>query len=284
MRYCALLPTAIVAFGCVSAPTPLAPSLGGSVGFPHHGVQTNAIELPVRGKGFVRYRPESDKYWGLPRLVRAIQDAAAHVEREFPGGAPVVVGDLSARHGGKIPKHHSHRSGRDIDLLYYVTTPSGVPVQNPGFYSILGDGLAEIGKGEFVRIDIPRQWAFFKHLLQNEEIGVQFLFVSQDVEALLIDYALSRNEPLDLVYRAQTVLLQPRDSSPHADHVHVRIACAPEEWAMGCSGGGPYWDWLPGLPEAGPVEPHVLEAIALEDSPFEAPLAESGAPSADGGA
>ena len=40
----------------------------------------------------------------------------------------LTVGDLSARHGGKISSHSSHRSGRDADLLLYMTTLEGAPV------------------------------------------------------------------------------------------------------------------------------------------------------------
>jgi penicillin-insensitive murein endopeptidase len=151
--------------------------------------------------------------------------AAASVSHDFPEGKPLVVGDFSARYGGKIPGHNSHRTGRDVDLLYFVTTPSGTPVQSPGFVSFENDGLAKVFEtGTFVRFDVARNWALVKHLLGNPEVGVQFLFVSRNVEALLIDYALSRQEPLDLVYRAQTVLLEPKDSTPHDDHFHLRIA------------------------------------------------------------
>lgn len=254
---------------CMSTPTPLAPGQRGSVGVPHLGVQTEALELPVEGEGFVRFRPWSKNYWGVPRLVRLIQDAAAHVARVMPGGAPLVVGDLSARYGGKIPGHNSHRTGRDVDLLFYVTTPAGAAMRSPGFVRHGGDSLAPVREtGEFVRLDVPRQWELVKYMLTRPDVGVQFMFVSRDVEALLIDYALARGEPMELIYRAQTVLLEPKDSLPHDDHVHLRIACTPEETASGCSGGGPYWPWLPEPLPAPPLDAEFFAAVASED-PFE---------------
>jgi penicillin-insensitive murein endopeptidase len=102
------------------------------------------------------------------------------------------------------------------------------------------------------------------------------MFVSRQIESLLIDYALSRQEPLELVYQAQTVLLEPKDSMPHDDHIHLRIACAPDEGVSGCSGGGPYWQWLPPATASLPLEPSILAAIAAEDPPSYAPLADSG--------
>ena len=74
---------------------------------------------------------------------------------------------------------------------------------------------------------------------------MQFMFVYRDIEALLIEHARALGEPDDLIWHAETVMLQPSDSLPHDDHVHLRIACTPEEAVAGCSGGGPRWEWLP---------------------------------------
>jgi penicillin-insensitive murein endopeptidase len=264
--------------GCFSAPTPLAPGLAGSVGMPNHGVQTGAVELPAQGKGYQRYRPKGANHWGRPRLVSALQRIAAEMEDELPGST-LVIGDLGAKSGGKIPGHASHRSGRDVDLLFYTSTPAGAPLPSPGFVRHDADGLAVVPEtGDYVRIDIERQWLVVKKLLADPEIGVQFLFISRPLEALLIDYAKARGESLELVYRAQTVMLQPGDSLPHDDHLHVRIACSPEEIQAGCSGGGPYWEWLPPFPQGQELDEALLEAIASDDplDPLEpSPLASS---------
>jgi penicillin-insensitive murein endopeptidase len=259
---------ALTLSGCFGTPTPLAPAVTGSVGMPHSGVQTAPVELPVRGEGFVRFRPRSSNYWGNPRLTQAIVDVSARVAAKLPGGAPLVVGDLSARRGGKIPGHRSHRTGRDVDFLFYTTTPSGAAVRSPGFIPFDADGLARLhgdNVSSYVRLDVERQWLLVKELLTHPEIGVQFIFVSRDIEALLIDYALAKGENLSLVWQAETVLLQPGDSAPHDDHIHVRIACSPEEAVMGCEGGGPLWEWLPATLSAGPLGPDDLERIAAED-------------------
>jgi penicillin-insensitive murein endopeptidase len=198
--------------------------------------------------------------------VEAIRSAAKHVALTAPGGAELVVGDLSAKNGGKIPGHNSHRSGRDVDLLYYVTTPLGVPIPSPGFVRIASDGLGRVPEtGEYVRFDVPRQWELIKGLLTNPSVGIQFMFMSRDLEALLVDYALARGEPFELVHRVQTVLLEPTDSLPHDDHLHLRIACAPEEGVTGCTGGGPYWQWLPEPPSALPLDPEALSEIVADD-------------------
>jgi penicillin-insensitive murein endopeptidase len=269
---------------CVGVPSPLAPSLEGSVGAPHFGAQTLAVELPVAGAGFERFRARGHNHWGLPRLVRLISEAAEQVQKRAEGGAPLVVGDLSARRGGKIPGHNSHRSGRDVDLLLFVTTPAGAPRPSPGFVPIDGDGLGyDEESAEFVRLDVERQWLLVKYLVSSPEGGVQFLFLSQKLEALLIDYAISRGESLQIVHRAQTVLLQPTDSTAHDDHMHVRIACAPSEAISGCRGGGPFWEWFPEAPATGELDAAELSKIAEED-PLEGASAQNSSSDAPGGA
>lgn len=279
-----LAPSALSALalsGCLGTPTPLAPGLHGSVGVPHHGVQTESVELPVRGPGFVRFRPMGLNYSGNPRLVTALQAAAATVARALPDGAPLGIGDLSARHGGRIAGHNSHRTGRDVDLLWYVTTPSGAPVPSPGFIRMSSDGLAEIYETkQYLRLDVPREWLLVKTLLLSRDISVQFMFVSHDVEALLIEYARAKGEPLDLVWHAETVMIEPSDSAPHDDHLHLRIACSPEEAVNGCEGGGPYWEWLPAEPVLGPLDARTLTEIANDD-PLETPPESTAAATTD---
>jgi penicillin-insensitive murein DD-endopeptidase len=251
--------------GCIGTPTPLHPHLQGSIGFPHSGVQTNSIELPVSGPGFLRYRPVERVYWGQPRLVHAIATTARQVKTRFAGGPPIVLGDISARGGGNIPRHNSHRTGRDIDILWSVMTPEGQPVRSPGFIKVGPDGLAiDPSNARYYRLDLERQWQVVRALLESEAL-VQWLFCATWIEAMLIEYARALGEPDDLIWRAQTVLLQPADSLPHDDHLHLRVACSPEQAVTGCLGGGPHWEWLPPLPTLGEISVDELaELVASE--------------------
>jgi penicillin-insensitive murein endopeptidase len=250
--------------GCVGTPTPLAPAIRGSIGVPHQGVITNAAPLKQKGEGYELLRNNGVR-WGNPRLVQAIEGAAAVVARARPGGALLIVGDLSPRWGGSASGHRSHRTGRDADLLFFVTTPSGQSIPSPGFVRFQADGLAEVeadGKKTFVRIDVPREWQLVKALVTSQEANVQWLFCAHWLEAMIIEYARARGEDDELIWRAESVLLQPGDSSAHDDHLHLRIACTPEESVAGCMGGGPYWPWLPQLPElAAPPDNELLASL-----------------------
>ena len=70
-----------------------------------------------------------------------------------------------------------------------------------------------------------------------------------------------------------------RPGTYNDDHVHMRIACAPEEAAAGCSGGGPRWQWLPPYTPARPLEAQDFLDIARQD-----PLDVAGADVASQGA
>jgi penicillin-insensitive murein endopeptidase len=264
-----LLVVAYAATGCISAPSPLTPGYAGAVGAPGSGVQTDGVELPHSGPGFVRFRPQGVNHFGRPRLVAALTRIAAELAAESRDAPPLVIGDLSARYGGKIDGHQSHRTGRDVDILFHFVTPAGARVTAPGFVHVGDDGLARVhDTGDVLRFDVEQQWRLVRALVDAPEIGVQFMFVSRTIEALLVEYALARGEPLERVLRAQSVMLEPGDSMSHDDHVHLRIACSREEMAQGCIGGGPYWEWLPPLPSATPFdERELLAALAAEGAP-----------------
>ncbi len=250
----------VAATGCIGAPNPLAPHLRGSVGVPHHGVVTDAVAMPKKGDGYVLFRDDGVR-WGSQRLIDILLRAAAKVSAERPGGSPLVVGDLSERFGGETTRHRSHRTGRDVDLLFYVTTPRGVPVRSPGFVPFESDGLGVSGSKKVYRFDVERNWALVRSFLVDED--VQWVFVSRPIEALLTEYALALGEPVDILWRAETVMRQPGDSAPHDDHFHVRLACSVDEMVAGCQ-GGPRWPWQATVTPVEVSDAELLEAL-LED-------------------
>ncbi len=243
---CTLL--VIASAGCSYAPPPLVPWNDGSVGRVNGGMLFHGAELAAVPKQLFWYR-QNERHWGVPRFTSAIARAAAVVQRER-GGAPLVIGDLSSQFGGRISGHASHRSGRDADILYYVTTPQGTPIRNPGFFQFGPDGLASSPSG-YLLFDVARQWRFIKALLEDPEARIQWIFISAPLRAHLLNYAFAKREPLEIVYRAAFVLHQPgRPALPHDDHIHVRTECAQDEIATGCQPTGPWREWFGEMPEA----------------------------------
>ncbi len=229
--------------GCGRSPSPLAPHLQGSIGVPHRGVLTTPAELPRSGPGY-KWLRQDDRHHGLPRFVQAIEHAAAKVARERPG-AMLAVGDLSSRHGGQLLPHLSHRTGRDADLLLYMTTLDGAPVESPGFIHVERDGLAWDEKGKrFLRFDVERTWLLVKTLVEDDDARIQWVFANRNVKALLLEWARARGERGETLSRAMAVMLEPHPGGPHDDHVHIRTACTATERAAGCEPTGPERPWF----------------------------------------
>jgi penicillin-insensitive murein endopeptidase len=229
-------------------------------------VLTGGAEVPKDGAG-LRWLRGNDRHWGLPRFTRAIARAAARVAAERPG-ARLTVGDLSTPGGGgPLSPHFSHRSGMDADLLFYTTTLAGTPVESPGFVHVGADGLAQDeSHGRFLRFDVEREWLLVEALLEDPEARIQWIFVSEVVEAMLLEWAVARDAPPEIVWRAQHVMLQPNPGGVHDDHIHVRTACSPEEQVAGCEPIGPQRPWLAyALPP--PEESDAELVLALLRSP-----------------
>lgn len=216
---------------------------------PHRGVLTSSAELPREGAGH-KWLRQDDRHHGLPRFVKAIERAAETVARERPG-AILSVGDLSRRTGGQLLPHLSHRTGRDADLLLYMTTLDGAPVESPGFIHVEADGLAWDEKGNrFLRFDVERTWLLVKTLVEDPDARIQWVFANRNVEALLLQWARARGESGDTMTRAMDAMLEPHPGGPHDDHVHIRTACSPDEIVAGCEPTGPTRPWIEALDRA----------------------------------
>jgi penicillin-insensitive murein endopeptidase len=232
-----------VSLGCARAPSPLWPAFDGSIGMTHRGVLAHGVDMPSAGPGYSFLR-DNGRHYATRRFARVIARAAAAVSNDRPG-ATLIIGDVSSNTGGQLPPHFSHRSGRDADLLYFWLTPEGAPVSDHGFLHAGADGLAwDDAKKRFVRLDLEREWLLVRALLTDEEARVQWIFVHDNVKALLLEWAQARGESTDIMWRASQVMLQPNPGGPHDDHIHVRTACDADEIAHGCEPFGPARAWL----------------------------------------
>lgn len=219
----------------------------GSDGHLEHGVP-----MAERGRGFVRARPGEATRYGTEELVGAIARAAGAVADAYPGTAPLRVGDLSFARGGKHPRHHSHRTGRDVDLIYYVRDAEGGSVGGRGWLAFDRFGVAldreepgsEVALRQIYFFDEARNWALVRSLLLDREADVQWIFCSRGVKARLLRYAAAHEPDREVLFRASWVLHQPSHGNPHADHFHVRVACTAAQRALGCYDDGPIWPWF----------------------------------------
>ena len=205
------------------------------------GYLRNAAALAVEGEHheiIEQHRRRNTRY-GTEELVGAIERAATEVG-EHLGGAPLRVGNIGFQRGGPIPWSASHQAGRDADLAFYVLDEQGQSIPAPGLIDFDDDGRSEDPPLQF---DVPRNWALVRALLNDPEIKIQWIFISEGLKILLIEHALDLGEPRELIERAAKVLHQPTDAAPHSDHFHLRIGCAQIDRIEGCLNWGPQWDW-----------------------------------------
>lgn len=218
----------------------LAPGVSASVGTTRDGYLVGGLPLPTSGP--LAARPVSvhrGADYATPSLVRALTRAAERVDRSWPGSI-LWAGDASAAGGGDLPNHASHNSGRDVDLAFYRRSADGRLGDIPTLTVFGTDLRAAAG----LRFDAPRNWALVAALLEDPEVEVQWIFIASHLRDALLDEARAIDARPELIERATSVLAQPSDSSPHAEHYHLRVYCSAEERLAGCLDAGPYHPWV----------------------------------------
>ncbi|MEZ4365956.1 MAG: penicillin-insensitive murein endopeptidase [Kofleriaceae bacterium] len=195
---------------------------GQSVGAPWRGRLRSASRL-VAGAGYPIRRPH--RTYGTASTIKQLRRARGAFHAKFPKAHTVAIGDLSAKDGGKISDHRSHQSGRDVDVgLVFKRKPAGYPAS-------FVDGDAE-------NLDLAATWGLLKAFVRtaDEARGVSNVFLDFEVQGLL--YTWAKKKGVDAAYlrrifqyphgRGAAVGLV-RHEPGHADHLHVRFKCAPED-------------------------------------------------------
>jgi penicillin-insensitive murein endopeptidase len=202
-----------------------------SVGSPNEGSLKGGVHLDL-SRPYFRVVPayeSGDVRWGLPQLVTMIDRAARAVHKRFPGSV-LEVGDLSQRGGGDLLRHHSHESGRDADLGFYAVDAKNKQVHARTLIKFDEAMTSPTVPG--ARYDLPRNWALVQELLTDPVARVSHVFIAEWIRHELLAYARPRVSHA-LWERAAMVMMQPHDSLPHDDHLHVRISC-PHELRSSC--------------------------------------------------
>jgi hypothetical protein len=165
-----------------------------------------------RGSGFVLKAPANA--WGLAHVVEHIRAAAASVAEAFPGSVPVVVGDLSSENGGYLPKHRSHKTGRDVDV---------------GFYYQRNRRMSHLSLANPQELDLAKTWHMLRTMIETG--GVEMVFLDWELQQPLYEYARDEDglSPAEL----ERLFQYPRPKwdragvirhlRNHRDHAHVRF-------------------------------------------------------------
>ncbi len=195
--------------GSDTNPPPDEPPSSVSLGSPNHGALMNGVRMPDASAWTV-VNPE--RAWGTRETIASIVRAIVAVNEAFPSSPKLYVGDISAERGGYIRPHHSHQSGRDVDLgLYYTKGPAW-------FVRARADNL-----------DRPRSWELLRALIADP--NVEMIFVDRSIQRLLKEYAVKHGETrerLDALFDERSAFSDRliRHEWGHLTHFHVRFKSA----------------------------------------------------------
>jgi murein endopeptidase/LysM repeat protein len=199
------------------------PIVGQSIGRPQNGYLVSGKRLPSNPKLYHLRRPE--RAWGTSYTVKQLVRAMRHVRRRYPGIHPLAIGDLSARHGGRISMHGSHQSGRDADLgFYFRKTPRGYP--------------RTFAYARMDNLHFNATWALISALCKTASDpsgGVERIYMTYRTQRLFYRLARKHRVPRSQLEwfqyphgrRANRGII--RHEPGHEEHIHVRFRCAEDD-------------------------------------------------------
>jgi murein endopeptidase len=188
-----------------------------SVGHPHAGYLFNGVRMPA-GQQWILSAP--DLSWGTRETIDALIHCIRRVNEQYPDSPRVIIGAISAQGGGPLPPHKSHRTGRDVDVHFYLTRRTPKVWYEPATRE---------------NLDRARNWALLRALIT--ETDVEMVLIDRSVQALLEEYALSVGEPAawvqDIFHGGPTSSSLIKHVPGHTGHMHIRFV-SPVARRRGC--------------------------------------------------
>lgn len=192
---------------------------GQSIGAPWSGRLRNATRFKAPERTHLR-RPQ--RAFATRTTIQYTRQAIKDVLADFPKLHELAIGDFSAERGGFITEHHSHQSGRDVDIgLFYKSKPDGYP-----------EAFIEADEKT---LDARAMWRLISKLdkTRDDDGGVQMMFLDFELQGVIYKWAKANGGDEDRLGRifqwphgrgssAGLVRHEPN----HGNHLHVRFRCA----------------------------------------------------------
>lgn len=201
--------------GADSLPVIGVPGVAQSVGSPNRGHLVNGIQLPENPALYTIRNPKHS--YASSHAIEILQHAIASFREQTKFDRMLLIGDLSTEEGGRFGPHHSHRSGRDVDIALPLRAGSG-----------------KRSSESIAQVDWTATWHLIRAFVATGEI--KYIFLSRSRQAALYraarDAGASKTEleaTLQYPRSARTTIV--RHEHGHTSHMHVRIACGKEETA-----------------------------------------------------
>jgi len=169
--------------------------------------------MPAKGPGFLRKNDKSP--YGTDECVALLLWAFAEMTRIYPGTVPAVVGNLSAKEGGRLRPHKSHQSGRDVDLGY--------------LHKVKLQPVTSMLSTDESNLDPKLTWALLEIFLSTNK--VKAVFIDYKIQKVLYDYLVNKKynkRKLEKIFqyprgRGSEALI--KHVKGHHHHIHMRFVC-----------------------------------------------------------
>jgi murein endopeptidase/LysM repeat protein len=185
-----------------------------STGSAARGHLIDGIQLPDNPALYTVRNPAHS--WGSSLTVSELQRAIRDFRERTGFDREVLVADMSREHGGRFRPHHSHTSGRDVDirLPLRLGIRKGVVPQ-----------LAS-------QVDWDATWALIRAFASGGQL--QYVFLSRSRQQALYEAAqragTSASELQQFIqYPRHSRTAVVRHAHGHTEHMHLRFKCAPNE-------------------------------------------------------
>lgn len=158
------------------------------------------------------------RIFGTYYTVSETRRVLTNYYEKFPDAHKLIIGDISFRKGGAISPHHSHQTGRDIDISYPRRDPPPTLRQ-----------FNHVSRGE---LDVDQTLYLLKTLLDRGY--VDSIFMDRSFQKKLYREAERRGAPdswLEQVFEypdwGSEAIVQ--HSPGHRNHLHIRFRCQPTD-------------------------------------------------------
>lgn len=176
----------------------------------------------IQGAFMRSYRPNS---WGTDTTIQALMTLFKAYHDAFPEAAPINLGDISRRRGGRLKPHKSHQSGRDVDIGFAHLPSQDDEKQSERFKRASAENL-----------DLEKTWFIVQTLARTGTVKV--IYLDKTIMKLLYNYVSSRLTQQQIKFffsnprhlNSSDALLQHWPG--HRNHFHIRFNCPPEQ--AGC--------------------------------------------------
>lgn len=152
--------------------------------------------------------------YGTAKTIRLLGQVVTQYKGRYAKGPKVLIGNISARGGGKLHPHLSHRKGVDIDVGYVLR---GEAAKNTRFSGVNSKNF-----------DSARTWALVKAFVDTGQI--RYIFMDYAHQKTLYEYAKGKGvseDELDELFqyprgrgRSHGLI---RHWRSHKNHFHVRF-------------------------------------------------------------